>query len=433
MFRRLVSLLLAAALGFTVVGCGGSDTGNTSAPIMIETNTKSGEKVKLTMWCIATEADSCRKSYELAIEEMRNKYPNIEFEWEAIENETYKTKIAGAMASNELPDIFFTWGNAFLGDFVRQRKVYCLDDALSVYKEELTDNMLQNTTYNGDHYGVPTTFNIVALFANMELLARAGWNEIPRTFEDLMQCCEDLKAQNIIPFGCSGSESWAVTEYLEPVIQKSIGSESLNNIFRGRASYNDPGVAGAVSTLQTMIEKGYFDPAGSSLTNDEVKENFKNGKTAFYQNGTWNVADFASDPEFLAKLKVSEFPVINEERSTQGQLIGGPSDTLAVAASSPNAELAAQYAAELGKLICHYGYLDGCGLPTWKPYGDTSTINPLTQTIADMCANADSYVLFGDNTLSGEDKQYYLDACAKVYSLELDGEGFITELSQAIR
>ena len=106
---------------------------------------------------------------------------------------------------------------------------------------------------------------------------------------------------------------------------------------------------------------------------------------------------------------------------------------LAVTASSPNAEVAAEYAAELGKLICHYGYLDGCGLPAWTPYGDTSNINPLTQSVAEICANADSYVLFGDTAMSAKDKDPYLDAVAKVYGKKLDGQGFIDELAGAIR
>ena len=38
----------------------------------------------------------------------------------------------------------------------------------------------------------------------------------------------DLKDAGIMPFGCSGSETWCVTEYLEPIIEKYIGYEALN-------------------------------------------------------------------------------------------------------------------------------------------------------------------------------------------------------------
>ncbi|MCR4755310.1 MAG: extracellular solute-binding protein [Lachnospiraceae bacterium] len=450
--KRVVSVLLAGVMTLALVACGSTpapaeqpaaDTAATTeeaapaADTAAETTADtaiSDEPVTLTMWCIATEGDSNRHAYEQAIADMQTKYPNVTLEWEAIENEAYKQKISAAMASGEgLPDIFFTWSCAFLGDFVDQGRVYCLDDVLAKYSDELPESMLGNTTYDGKHYGVPTTMNIVALFANMDLLAQAGWDKVPENYDELIKCCDDLVAAGIIPFGCAGGETWCVTEYLEPIIEKSIGADALNDIFLGRATYNNADVAKAVDTFQEMIDKGYFDPAGASLPNDDVKANFIAGRTAFYQNGTWNCADFASNEEFLPKVKVTEFPVIDSSKSKLGQLIGGPSDTLAVTASSPNAEIAAEYAAELGKLICHYGYLDGCGLPAWTPYGDTSNINPLTQSVAEICKNADSYVLFGDTAMSAVDKDPYLDAVAKVYGKKLDGQGFIDELAGAIR
>ena len=36
---------------------------------------------------------------------------------------------------------------------------------------------------------------------------------------------DDLVAAGITPFGCSGSETWCVTEYLEPIMEKYIGYE----------------------------------------------------------------------------------------------------------------------------------------------------------------------------------------------------------------
>ena len=152
--KKIVALVLASVMALSIAGCG-----STSAP-------KSGDKVKLTMWCIATESDSNRPAYDKAIAEVTAAHPEIEFEWEATENEAYKTKIKAAAAANEMPDIFFTWGGAFLGDFVKNGRVYCLDDAYKNFSKDLPEAMLGNTTYDGKHYGVPLTMNIVALFAN---------------------------------------------------------------------------------------------------------------------------------------------------------------------------------------------------------------------------------------------------------------------------
>ena len=422
--KKLLALFLCAVMVLSVTACT-EESGSDKAEVK--------NSIKLTMWCIATERDSNRRSYERAIADMKAKYPEIEFEWEAVENEAYKTKIKSAVAANELPDIFFTWSCAFLGDFVYAGKVYCLDEVLKKYSDELPESMLGNTTYDGKHYGIPTTMNIVGLFANMDLLRSVGYEDIPGTFDEFIVCCDKLKAEGIIPFGCAGNETWCVTEYLEAVIGKSIGVKALNDIFLGNASWDNNEVAKAVDIFQGMIEAGYFDPEGATLTNNEIKDNFMSGKYAFYMNGTWNCADFAADEEFFPKVRVAEFPVINPEAARLGQLIGGPTDTLAVAAVSPHAELAAEYAAELGKLICHYGYLDGCGLPAWTPYGDTSTINELTRTVADICSKADAYVLYGDTAMNADDKDIYLEYVAKVYGREINGEDFIKGLKKDIR
>ena len=293
--------------------------------------------------------------------------------------------------------------------------------------------MLKNTTFDGKHYGVPLTMNIVGLFANMDILKEAGYDEIPGTYEDFIKCCDALKAKGKIPFGCAGKETWCVTEYLESIIEKSAGAETLDAIFAGNESWNNQDVADSVDTFQKLIKDGYFDPSGIGLSNDEVKANFMAGKYAFYMNGTWNCADFANNAEFLPKVKVGEFPVINADKAQLGQLIGGPSDTLAVAASSEHPEVAAAYCFELGKLICHYGYLDGCGLPAWTPYGDTSAVNPLTQAVAEIVQKSDYMVLFGDTAMAADKAQTYLSYVDQVYGCQIDGKGFIEGLAKDIK
>ena len=385
------------------------------------------EQTTLTMWCIATESDANRPAYEAAIAEYEAAHPDVKIEWEAFENQSYKTKIKSAMADpDSLPDIFFTWAGAFLGDFVDMGTVYCLDDIYPAFAESLPEVMTQNASYGGKKYGVPLTMNIVTLFANMDLLAQAGWDHVPQTYEDLTACCDALVAAGITPFGCAGKETWCVTEYLEPIIEKTIGYEALNEVFAGRQTWNDEGIAASVSTFQDMINGGYFDPNGIALSNDEVTANFIAGKYAFYQNGSWNCGE-VNDAE--GNFQVALFPVMNAEKATYGQVIGGPSDTLAVSASSKNGELAANAAMELGKAICHYGYLAGSGLPAWTPDYDTSAVKPLVAAVADIVANAEGMVLFGDTAMSADAANTYLDYVGQVYGGDIDGAGFIAGLA----
>ncbi len=426
--KKILALILVLCMVPFMAACGGGGDQGAS-------DGGDGEVTTLKLWCIATESDANRPAYLQAIEDYQTEHPEVKIEMEAFENESYKTKIKAAMtggSSEDLPDIFFTWSGAFLGDFVDAGKVVCLDD---VYKNSYTEDqipsvMLNNTTYDGKHYGVPTTFNIVAMFANMDLLAQAGWDKVPETYEELTKCCDDLVAAGIIPFGCAGSETWCVTEYLEPIILKSIGADNLNKIFAGEATWNDPDIAKSVDIMQEMIDKGYFDPSGIALGNDEVKANFLAGKTAFYQNGSWNTGEVA-DADFNSA--VCMFPVMNAERSSANCAIGGPSDALAVCSESANADLASEVAVALGKEICHYNYLNAVGLPAWTPDYDTSSLKPLMVDIANIVNQCEGMVLFGDTAMSADPAQIYLDYVAKVYGKEIDGQGFIDGLTKDLQ
>ena len=411
--KKLFALVLALCMIFALVATAQAEE----------------EETVLKLWCIATESDANRPAYEQAIADYEAAHPGVKIQMEAFENESYKTKIKAAMIGGDeedLPDIFFTWSGAFLGDFVDAGKVYCLDDYYVPYADQIPEVMLANTIYDGKHFGVPTTFNIVAMFANMDMLAEVGWDHVPETYEDLIACCDALVAAGKIPFGCAGMETWCVTEYLEPIIIKTIGYEDLGKIFAGEATWNDPDIAAAVDTFQDMINKGYFDPDGIVLGNDEVKANFLAGQTAFYQNGSWNTGEI-NDADFTAA--VALFPVMNEERSSYFQTIGGPSDSLAVCASSKNVELAAEAAVELGKEICHYNYLNAVGLPAWIPDYDTSSLKPLLVDIANLVASCEGMVLFGDTAMSADPAQTYLSYVAQVYGCEIDGEGFVAGLT----
>ena len=453
--KRIVTLLLVLAMVFSLAACSKDekkDTSNTdntnntnNTNTSNDTNTTTDapaastgaldKEITLTLWDIATEGDGNRPAYDKALADLKEKYPKVTITETVTENNAYKTKIKSAIGANELPDIFFTWAGAFLGDFVDAGKVHCLDSVLQKYIDngEMTEAQLGNSTYNGKHYGVPTTYNIVTLFANMDILAKVGYDHIPTTMDELNDCCDKLLAQNIIPFGCAGKtdDTWCVTEYLEPIIEKTIGATALKGIMTFGDTWNNPGVASSVDLLQSMITKGYFDPDGIALGNEEVKQNFMAGKYAFYQNGSWNCGDFSNADNVKFTVKAGEFPVVDAANGKLGMLIGGPSDTIAVSEGA-NAEAAAEYAVEFGRLICHYGYLEGSGLPAWKVWGDTSSVKPLVQQVAAICANAVDYVLFGDNAMPADKATIYLEYVQGVYGGTTNGQAFIDGLKNDI-
>ena len=397
---------------------------------------------ELNLWFIAdNEYDTDFIIYRQAIEQIKKDYPNIIIHAESFPNEMYKSKIRTAIANNSAPDIFFCWAGSFLGDFVNADKIYCLDDILDKYiGNELSEAMLINSTYNGKHYGVPTSMNFVTLFANLDMLSKVGYDHIPTTKNELFDCCDKLVSKGYVPFGCSFKENWCITEYLEPIIEKTIGATELNDIFRNGKTWNNAGITTAIDTLQQMINNGYFDPNAIALSNEEAKANFMAGKYAFYQNGSWNCGDFSDPAKTSFNIAAGEWPAMTSN-ATNNQLIGGPTNTLVVSSNSKNAYIAAEYAAILGKLVSEYSYNYGSGFPTWSIsiendwslFDVLDNHSDLINSCAQLGLSANAFVLYGDNAMHAEDADIYLTYVSKIYKNRIYGKEFVSELAKQIR
>ena len=371
------------------------------------------DDVTLTLWSIATESDSSHQAFVDGIAAFEAEHPGVKIEHVTTENEAYKTKIKAAMSSGEgLPDIFFTWGMGFLGEFVNAGRVYCVDNEYEAYKDELPEAMTVNVRYDNKMYGVPYTMSLVTLYANMDLLAQVGYEDIPATYEDMMACCEALKAAGIIPFGVSGKELWCLSEYVEPLVIKSVGGQALRDMYNGEASWNNDGVVKAIEAFQGMVENEYFDPSAAALGNDEVKNNFIAGKYAFYQNGSWNNKDIGEQAQF--NVKAGTFPVLDSSIPLYS-MIGGPNNTLAVTESSANKDLAVEAAFFLARFMSDADYKSGANLPCWAA-DPNAEVNDLIQAAADMASKAEDMVLFGDNFLNADAANTYLDYIGLAYA-----------------
>ena len=408
--KKLVALLLAAVM---VLGMASAFADTT----------------ELTLWSIAVESDSSYQSYIDAIAAFEAAHPDIKVNHETTQNEQYKTKIKAAMsAGTDLPDVFFTWGMSFLGDFVNAGRVLCLDEYYDQYKDDLAKNMCANASYDGKLYGVPYTMSCVVLFANMDLLAKAGWDHIPETIEDMNKCCDDLKAAGIVPFGVSGKELWCLSEYLEPLMIKSVGTQKLIDLYEGRASWKDEDVVKAAQAFQDYVTNEYFDPNAAALGNDEVKTNFIAGKYAFYQNGSWNCGDI-SKAENAASFKCGLFPVLNPANAGLYELIGGPNNTLAVTATTEHPAEAVTLAFELGRAMSDADYKSGANLPCWSADPNAVVSDQVAQVV-DIAGKATGMVLFGDNFLSADAANTYLDYIGLLFAGDINANEFAEGLAK---
>ncbi|MBP5263314.1 MAG: extracellular solute-binding protein [Lachnospiraceae bacterium] len=389
------------------------------------------ERIDLTIWTTITEDNASYHALQQALSEMSQDYTGeVTYSMEAFSAYEYKYKIKAAIAAGETPDIFYCSTGDLFETVVDAGVAYSLDDVYRQYSDLMLNASLYPVTRNGHVFGIPTTYSVDVMYVNMNVLRSVGYDTVPVTFDELMECCEALKDAGIVPFACGGNEIWTVMEYVELMMIKSMPAKDLDDVLRCRTTWKDQRIADAVNVFAKMCEQGYIAGAENESYNDMARQMLIDDKAAFYVNGSWNCADFYVYGD--GKISVCEFPFLSDEADV-GAYIGGPQYCMCVANRSPHAEIAAEYAFELARRMSHYEVLDGCGIPAFKLYGDTSVINPMILHVTTLCQFAQALIPYGDAYVPEAYLGDYTFAYIGLFDGEVTGEEFIQYLYEHIQ
>ena len=384
------------------------------------------EQVTLRLWSIATESDNYYHPYLDAIAQFETDHPNIKIEYETFENESYKTKLKSAVAANELPDIFFTWGGGFSQPFVEAGRVLSVDDVYAKYAEQLPEVMLGNLTYDGKKYGTVYTMNVSMLFYNKAMFAKYGLKP-PTTFEELASVCQTFIDNGIVPFGISAKDIWNLAMTHDALTLKSVGPDALRSCLTkdGKVSYNSPDFLSASTKFAELVGMGAYSKNAVALNNDEATQTFYDGDEPMYITGSWMVSDFYTKSKNPDDFGCIPIPVLNSQTAKITDFMGGPSDSLMVSASTKYPEEAMMAMFEISKNISKNAFLSGSGIAAWQVDYDVNSVRPQTQEIAALVQDATSFTLWFDTLMESEDAGVYLENLQQLYLGDITPEKFV--------
>jgi len=439
MKKKLVALILSMAMVASLTaGCGGfGSTTESSADTAKEevTQAESGsdtEQITLTLWSIATESDAFASAYAQAIADYEAEHPNVKIVHETFENESYKTKIKSAIAANELPDIFFTWGGGFSQPFVNAGKILPLEDYYGNYEDLVSRATLANITYDDTIYGCGLACPINGIFYNKKIFDEQGL-EIPKTGEELKEVCRKLIDAGITPFGISVKDSWVLAQLHDALTVKSAGPEkTAAAVTKQGQSYNDPDFVASAQFIKDLEEMGAFLDGAAGLSNDEASQQFYGGNVAMYSTGSWMAGSLQTDPENPEDFDYMPVPVLNSANAALTDFTGGPSDTLVASASTQYPDIAGEAVFELAKGISKYAYLSGAAIPSFKVDYDDSEVNSLTRKLVENANNATSFTLWFDTLMEAEDAGEYLALLQELYVGNLTPEEFARAMDEQL-
>lgn len=200
-----LAAVLALTLGLAACGSGGDST----APAPDSGAAPSGEPVSisfLTHWGPDTVA-----LLEAAVEDYRVDNPDVSIEIRAVPFGDLLTTVRAqtGSAAPTIAGIYDLW----LPELVRDGLVAPAPDAVaSDVRANWTPGVVDAATVGGSLYGVPNEINVYALNYHVDLLAEAGYDAPPATWDELVEMAEALTVREggtISRQGFGMINSWA--------------------------------------------------------------------------------------------------------------------------------------------------------------------------------------------------------------------------------
>ncbi len=286
--RWTVAALAAAALAVT--GCSAGSTASPSTGASAGGDTAApAEQVTITFWGSygnggnSSQQDVLNKTL---IPSFEASHPGIKVEYVDVPYDDLLQKLTTSAAADELPDLV----RADLGwvpRFADLGVLVPLSDVMPDF-QELADatfpGVLATNLFEGKYYGLPLDTNTRVLITNPEVLAKAGLDAPPATFEEFVAFGRALKGSDVNLFADGGLGAWNIMPW----------------IWSGGGDITDPelttstGVLDSdanVATVQMLVDLYSDGLVSSGIIGNEgavsTSEGLPNGNYATILDGPW--------------------------------------------------------------------------------------------------------------------------------------------------
>ena len=182
-------------------------------------------------------------------------------------------------------------------------------------------------------FGVPYVANAAGILYNRDMLEEHGW-EIPETWNELIDLCEDIQAEGILPFYFGFRDTWTC---LAPWNALAVGlapEDTCRNVNAGETTFTDEYRETAEKCLE-LVSYGPDDPFAYGY-NDACTA-FANGESAMYPIGSYAVPQILSvNPE----MNIDSFVMPGNEDPSENTLNSGVDLMFAVTEACENKDAA---------------------------------------------------------------------------------------------
>lgn len=136
----------------------------------------------------------------------------------------------------------------------------------------------------------PYMANAAGILYNKDMFEEYGW-EIPATWDELIDLCEEIKAEGILPFYFGFRDTWTCLAPWNAIAVDLAPADVCKQVNRGETTFTEEYREAAEKYIQ-LIEYGPDDPVAYGY-NDACTA-FANGESAMYPIGSYAVPQIQS-------------------------------------------------------------------------------------------------------------------------------------------
>ncbi len=338
MKKKIISLLLAAAMVCTMAACGNSsgqenassnakaeesgssdaadaaEPADAPAPGSQEGAAASAEPVAIKVFSNLTDRKSGQGFVEQTLfDQYMAENPNVTIEVEALDDEAYKTKFKAYASGSSMPDLVNVWGQpSFLDEVIAEGLLAELNqDDYAEYG--FLSGSLDGFSKEGKLYGLPRNTDVMAFYYNKAIFEEHGW-KVPQTYAQLNQLAKDITAEGMIPCSMDGADKWPISIYYQDIVTKILGDSQQdvrNSVSTG--DFSNAAYKQAAELMQESVEAGLFQNGFETSDYGTAQNLFTNGQAAMFYMGSWEMSMANNEeisPEVRDNIGIFMMPVV---------------------------------------------------------------------------------------------------------------------------
>ena len=266
--KRLLGVVTTAAmLGAATAGCGsggGSGGGSQQGPVTLE----------FAQWWGPELPEG---SFDKLMSDFESQNPNIKVKLLSAPYASTKQQLVSGAASKTLPDVVGLDG-AWVNDFAKQGAIADLSALMADAKYD-SSQLASQIQLDGKTYMIPVVNFVYPLFANKDLLSKAGVKTIPSNRSEFLDAAKKVSALG------GNVKGWALP--LDAAVPNGIQNDVMSWLWAsggsmltkdGKPNLTSPEVKSTVEYVKSLNDAGVVAPGALTMKEQDKVEKFTNGQ-----------------------------------------------------------------------------------------------------------------------------------------------------------